>query len=73
MVINVNTICNSKISTFAGPLGFRGVTSTPDFEYGIKMDLDPEAKFVAGFHKLTVDKDDLIKVVADSFWKIRCA
>jgi hypothetical protein len=91
---------DSKISSFVGPSGFQGVTSTPGFEYGIKMDLDPEAKFVAekfsnimekspfwetgcdywdlteffaGFHQLTVDKDDLIKVVADSFWKVRCA
>ncbi|EJO4031803.1 lasso peptide biosynthesis protein [Vibrio cholerae] len=38
---------NSKVSLFVNREGFMGAEDTPNFEYGINMDLDPEASFVA--------------------------
>lgn len=38
---------NSTVSKHINPNGFRGATETPNFEYGIAMDLDSEAMYVS--------------------------
>ena len=38
---------NSTVSEFVEPCGFYGVSDTPNFAYGIDMDLDSEADFIS--------------------------